>query len=114
MSKKKSLRSIQAEKHRLENIERQIIDEMTAVVGRGTLNLFVQDPTNPLWRKDPQMLARLQELTTAGGTQGCSRVKSQGEPATHVRDFFAGGSGGGAVGCLDNRENGATGPKRGV
>lgn len=67
MPRKKSLATIQEQRKKLEAIERQIIKEMTTEVGEGMLTLFLQDPNNSLWKKSPQLLTRLEELSVAKG-----------------------------------------------
>lgn len=75
MPRKKSLATIQEQRRKLEAIEKEIIGEMTAELGQGLLALFLKDPSNSLWRGNPQLLARLEELAAAKGKTVCSSTK---------------------------------------
>ena len=75
MPRKKSLATIQEQRRKLEAIEKEIIGEMTAELGQGLLALFLKDPSNSLWRGNPQLLARLEELAAAKGKAICSPTK---------------------------------------
>ena len=81
MPRKKSLATIQEQRRKLEAIEKEIIGEMTAELGQGLLALFLKDPSNSLWRGNPQLLARLEELAAAKGkTVGSSTKMSKSSP----------------------------------
>jgi hypothetical protein len=81
MPRKKSLATIQEQRRKLEAIEKEIIGEMTAELGQGLLALFLQDPSNSLWRDNPQLLVRLEELAAAKGkTVGSSTKMSKSSP----------------------------------
>jgi len=86
MPRKKSLATIQEQRRKLEAIEKEIIGEMTAELGQGLLALFLKDPSNSLWRGNPQLLARLEELAAAKGKTICSSTKmSKSSPgAIHI------------------------------